>query len=1270
MNRISWAGIVLFFLITAQHIDNQAQNFSKSIQITWLEPWLYEDEEGVKSESLLFSGSISDEEFPTLPCYYAHFPVDADYAGYEVALSDEQYEPVPREQVRLIPSDFARPSVSVRAETVYEKKRPWVGFSFIPLRKAAGGYERLTSATVTIRGRGVRKAEATRSYAAHSVLQSGNFYRITVPETGIYKVTYNDLTTLGASVSGLPSARIALFGNGGGMLAESNAVSRHDDLQEMPIEIHDGGDGTFDPGDYFVFYAEGPHSWSYNNVEQRFTHSFNLYTDKASYFVTVDAGVGEKLRVTEVDHSSLTATGSATTFTHYGFIEEDKLNLKEGGRVWLGDKFDATTTATYTLALPAPPTGAGRMTVAVATTSVRYSTFAVSLDGQTIGSVGLQPTSGGNYADQVTRDLNFSASAGSHNLQLTYSKPTSSSVGYLNYIEWQIECQLRAGNGAMPFCAPQTMVDAVTQFFLANATGDTKVWDVTEPHGTRQMHGTLTNGTFTFKSRTDTLRRFVAFTLADCRSVGLGSRVANQDLHGSSQVDMVIVAHPDFITEAERLADFRRSHDGLSVKIVTPQQIYNEYASGEQDVCAIRDYMRMIYDRSGGAQPRYLLLFGRPSYDYRGIEGTCKLYVPNFQCSSIANSEYFKANDDFFGLLDENEGANSTGKSIDIAIGRFPVSTASQAKIAVDKTIQYASSEILGANTQSCNFGDWKNVVTFVGDDEDHNAHITTADACAQRAENGNANLNCEKIYFDAYQQVTYSSSARYPEVTIDFNNRMNKGSLLFTYVGHGGKYGLAHERIIDLTDISRWSNRYNQPWFFTMTCEFGWCDRAMVSPAESAFLNSHGGASGLVSTYRVAYTGGNHNYITHLFENIFTPTDGPITLGEANRQGKNAGSGNCSDFNMIYVIGDPAMRLALPRYQVVTDSINGIAVAAFTDTLKALTRVRVSGHIEDANGNAINDFDGVLQPSIYDKKVKMHTLQNDPNSYYYEFDVQKNILFKGNTTVSGGRFQYTFILPKDINYAYGTGKFSHYAHSHNGEAAGAFSQAVIGGMSDDTFTDANGPEIQLYMNDEKFVNGGIVNPSPTLLVKLSDEYGINTTGNGIGHDLVATLDDGGQVVLNSYYEAERDSYNRGVVRYPYENLAPGTHKLKVRAWDILNNVSERELEFVVASEEGFVLNHVLNYPNPFTTHTSFFFEHNRPGQQLDVLITIYTISGKVVRTLEATQLGDGFRSDPIEWDGLDDFGDKIGKGTYIYRLRVRTADGEQAEKIEKLVIL
>ena len=1271
MKKKSWVIFLIFSLIFFQHIDIQSQNIKKNISFQWKTPLGYELSDGSTLRLLYFDGAISSPDHETLPLFFERFETNAFYEEYNVILSDVQTVRMTQDEVSLIPNNFQENDFRATARTMVDRKRNYTALSILPIRKSGGSYEKLLSATVSVQPvRSSAKAVKTRTYAANSVLRSGSWYKIAVTKTGVHKVTYADLAATGMSVSGLASARLSLFGNGGAMLPEANGTDRYDDLQELPIEMHDGGDGIFNEGDYFLFYAEGPHGWNYNAAEQRFSHTFNLYDHTAYYFVNADAGVGSKRRILTTDNNALAPTATATTYTHYGFIENDQWCLGEAGRGWYGDRYDVTTSYSYALPLPSSVVGNGRLTVDVAAVSANHSSFAIKAGGNSLGSVTVSAISGADFAQSTNRDLSFPPIGGNVSVTIAYNKPTTSSSGYLNYLEWQCPCQLRLESGQTPFCRPESVGEnAVTQFQVANMTA-AKVWDVTEITAVSQMAGSLNGTTFSFNAPTDRLRKFVAFTDNQCYAVTPAGSVVNQDLHGSSQVDMVIVAHPDFTAQAERLAEFRRTNDGLSVKVVTPQQIYNEFSSGGQDITAIRDYMKMIYEKSQGNQPRYLLLFGRPSYDYRGIEGTCPLFVPNYQSASTLNEYNLRSNDDYFGILDDNEGGGSQGM-VDVAVGRFPVTTAAQAKIAVDKTIRYASREIMGSGTAYCNFGSWKNIATFVGDDEEGITHVVAADSAATRAERANPVINIEKIYLDAYEQVTYSSSARYPEVTKAINNRMNAGCLLFAYFGHGGKNGWAHERIIELTDINKWANRYNQPWMVTLTCEFGWYDRALTAPAEMVFLNANGGAAGMITTSRVAFTVSNQRYGEALFSRIFDRDDHKsIPIGEANRNTKNECGGARDERNMIYVMGDPAMRLAVPLYNVVTDSINGVPVNGNLDTLRALSRVTVSGHIEDNYGNFLPDFNGGLYPSVYDKKTTEHTLQNDPGSNYFEFQVQKNILFKGNVTVKDGRFSFSFILPKDINYVYGNGKISYYAYCNRAEASGSFRDAVVGGISDVPVNDSKGPEIELYMNDENFVNGGTVNTSPTLLVKLKDDYGINTTGNGIGHDLVAIIDGKEQTVLNNYYEAERDSFNCGAVRYPYEKLSAGSHTVKVRAWDILNNVSESELEFVVVSDEGPVLDHVLNYPNPFTTHTSFFFEHNLPGTELDILITIYTISGKVVKSINTKQVTEGFRSEPIPWDGRDDFGDRLGRGTYLYRLKVRTPDGKQAEKFEKIVIL
>lgn len=1270
-NKKTLVVVLLFFLFVLQVIDIQAQNFQKKIDIEWQKPLEYAYSNGEVQQLLYFKDAVSAAAFPTLPAYFERFHTSTAYDEFEIKVENEVFVPMTSEEISLIPSDFTAASIGFHVENGVEKKQNYACLSFIPIRKVGGGrYEKLVSASVLITPKGQSKmGEKSKTYVANSVLQRGNWYKVGVKNTGIYKISFAELKEMGIVDQPFASQSLSVFGNGGAMLPEKNVNSGVDDLQELPVWMADGGDGMMGEGDYLLFYAEGPHSWTFSSSDQRFEHHYNLYHSEACYFVNVE-GIGAGKRILTEDNASLVATTDITTYDAYGFYEEDLLHIGEGGRNWYGDKYDAVVERSYSLNFPPVVLQPMRLTLAVAATSARASSFSVLVNNQSVGRVSVSSIIGNDWAEAKQADLSFLAN-GTTNVTLQYEKSTYSSIGYLNYIEWQALAKLTMFGNQMPFCSVYSIGNGnVARFQLENSSSSVQVWDVTSIANVKQMQGSLFENTFSFKATADSLRKFIAFNGNAFYSVSNLGRVLPQNLHGTSQVDMVIIAYPDFVSQAEKLADFHRQQDGLSVKVVTPQQVYNEFSSGAQDVTAIRDYMRMIYDKSNGQYPRYLLLFGRPSYDYRNIEGTCKLYVPNYQSASAMSDNSLRANDDYFALLDEGEGENCVGM-VDLAVGRFPATTVEQAAIAVQKTIQYSTAEVLGDETGSSNYGDWKNVLTFVADDEDGTTHISAADQSATISQNSNADINIEKIYLDAYQQVTYSASERYPDVTKDINHRMNRGCLLFTYVGHGGKYGWAAERIIELADIRNWQNKYNLPWMVTLTCEFGWYDRAAISPAELAFFNANGGVAGLVTTARVAFTGSNLNYGNHFYTHIFDKVDGrPITIGEINRLAKNNSGGAINSLNMLYVLGDPAMRLKIPEYKVVTDSINGVDVASFTDTLRALTRVTVVGHIENSNGSRLNDFSGTLLPSIYDKKIVSRTLQNDVGSGYFEFEEQKNVLFKGNVTVHNGGFKFSFMLPKDINYAYGNGKFSYYAHGQMIDATGNYSNVIIGGMGSEILNDDEGPEIEVYMNDDKFVSGGTVNTSPTLFIKLKDDYGINTTGSGIGHDLVAILDDGDNTILNDYYVAEKDSFNCGTVRYPYENLSLGKHTLKVRAWDILNNVSEKSIDFVVASSEGLTLDHVLNYPNPFTTHTSFYFEHNKPNTSLDIVVSIFTISGKLVKTLTDTQMNTGFRSNPIEWNGRDDYGDKLGKGTYVYRLKVRTADGQQAEKIEKIVLL
>ncbi|HPD54515.1 MAG TPA: type IX secretion system sortase PorU, partial [Bacteroidia bacterium] len=432
-----------------------------------------------------------------------------------------------------------------------------------------------------------------------------------------------------------------------------------------------------------------------------------------------------------------------------------------------------------------------------------------------------------------------------------------------------------------------------------------------------------------------------------------------------------------------------------------------------------------------------------------------------------------------------------------------------------------------------------------------------------------------------------------------------------------------------------------------------------------------------LFTTSRLAFSSSNNNLCQRFFTHVFTPINGRMpTMGEVFEQTKIDVYTDPYVRNFL-LIGDPALRMAYPQYEVVTSTINGVPANLPTDTLKALSRITVTGEVRGLNGSRLTSFNGTLYPTVYDKTETIYTLGNDINvtndpSFPAPFQLRKNVIFRGKVSVTNGTFSFTFIVPRDIRFQYGYGRISYYAQNGQTDAHGYNNDIVVGGYNSLAAADSKGPEIRLYMNDEKFVRGGLTDANPYLYAIVSDTSGINTIGNGIGHDMTAELStETNKIhVLNDYFESDLNSYQNGKVYYPFSELSPGPHTVTFKVWDVYNNSSESSTDFIVAESADLALSHVLNYPNPFTTRTTFMFEHNRPYTNLDVQVQVFTVSGKLIKTISGKIFSTGYRSDDLHWDGLDDFGDRIGRGVYVYKLRVRASDGSYADKFEKLVIL
>ena len=816
---------------------------------------------------------------------------------------------------------------------------------------------------------------------------------------------------------------------------------------------------------------------------------------------------------------------------------------------------------------------------------------------------------------------------------------------------------------------------------MSNSNSSIKIWEITDKINVKEVNTNLQGNVSSFILSTNTLREFIAFDGTSYLMPENLGKVENQDLHGLGFYDLLIITHKDFISEANRLADIHRKDDSMSVLVVTPALIYNEFSSGIVDITAIRDFVKMFYDRAATQEemPDYLLLFGDGSYDPKNRIISNTNFIPAFQSLESLHPVSSFVTDDYFGLLDINEGENAYGV-LDIGVGRLPVNTIDEARNIIEKIIKYTSKrdlteDIIGDNTvlkPISNFADWRNVICFIADDDDvfndviTHSHRMDAEYVANFIDSTYNNYNIDKIYLDAYIQESTTGGQRYPEANRAINDRMKKGALVINYTGHGGEVGWTHERVLEISDINKWDNKFNMPFFLTGTCEFTrFDDPERVSAGELVLHNPNGGGIGLFTTTRATFPNMELNRLFYVNALNNNGSSKP-RLGDVIRETKSTISAR-----KYLLLADPAVSLAYPQHQIITTQINNKPVGVSIDTLKAFAKITISGIIQDKNGNKLTWFNGKVYPTVYDKPSAITTQANDGGNTM-TFNLQNNILYKGKATVKNGEFSFTFIVPKDIAYIYGPGRISYYAENGNVDGHGYFEEIIIGGSDDNVDTDITGPEVEIFLKDETFVFGGMTDENPLMIVYVSDSNGINTIGSGIGHDIVAVLDNftDKPVILNSFYESDLDSYTNGTIRYQFTDLSPGFHKLKLKVWDGYNNSTDAYTEFVVAESAKMALLHVFNYPNPFTTHTRFFFDHNQPETEMQVMIQIFTISGRLIKTINSNVLTNGYRSEPINWDGRDDFGDRIGKGVYIYRLRVQTENGSSSEKIEKLVIL
>ncbi|GAB4133928.1 MAG: type IX secretion system sortase PorU [Raineya sp.] len=1112
--------------------------------------------------------------------------------------------------------------------------------------------------------------------AQNSVLSSGSWYKIAVSQSGLYKITAQNLRNWGIDISQINPHHIAIYGNGGGMLPQANNDPRPTDLTENAIWVAGEEDNRFDNEDFIIFYAEGADKIKYNPINQRLEHEKNLYDDNNYYFLTIKNQAGLRVQ----NQASVPASLNISVFDEYLYHEKDLTNIlsQQGrggsGREWYGELFNGNSQVVlnYNVEGIAPNTNA-IFTSSVLSQSFSNASFSININGQNIATQNLPPIVDATYSSKGSISvesfvLNTAQIPNLPEWKVTYSyqQQGSGTRGYLNYFSLQYKRNLRLYGNQTVFRSIESLSASSSNFVVSNVSADTKIWDISNPLQAKNQQFTFSNGQATFGANSSSLKEFIVWQGSDFPSPQFVGTIPNQNLRATPTPNLLIVAHPDFLPEAERLATFRRSNDGLLVQVANVSQIYNEFSSGRQDVSAIRDFVRYLYQKTPSTL-RYVLLFGAASFDYKDRVSNNTNFVPIYESRESLHPIYSYSSDDYFGFLEDNEGqwqetfnnVPTFDHTLDVGVGRLPARTPQEAQQLVDKLIAYANHKE--------NLGAWRKNVIFLADDGDANQHQTDADRLANKVEDNYPKYNVEKIYLDAFSQISSGGNERSPACKEAFSKSIDRGALIVNYTGHGGEIGWTQEEVFRKQDMKNWKNPNQLPLMVTATCEFGrYDDPSIVSGAEEAILMPNKGAIALVTTTRPVFSSTNFILNNVFYDYVFEPIAGQMPrLGDIIRLTKNASLSGSINRNFS-LLGDPSMRLAYPQENIVITHISP------TDTLRAMSKIRIEGEIQEINGGLINDFNGILEATIFDKLAIRSTLGTQ-NYAKMNFSVRDIRLFNGRASVKNGRFAFEFVVPRNINYTFGNGKISLYAADFNKkiDAGMGKNDVIVGGTTPNPISDNTPPRIKLFMNDTTFLSGGLVNQNPILLAHLFDENGINISSAGIGQDITAYLNDSINHVriLNNFYTADLDTYQSGKVIFPFQNLPNGKYTLTLKAWDTFNNSAEEKIDFVVASSAQLALRNVFNYPNPFSQKTTFSFEHNRFGEELVLELEIFNVQGeKMFAQTAILEQADALQR-TFNLD-LSLNGTKFADGVYIYRLSLRSPDGQKASTNSKLVIL
>lgn len=1098
-----------------------------------------------------------------------------------------------------------------------------------------------------------------RKSIINSVLATGTWYKFETNSEGIYKITKGQLSSLGIDANSVDPRTIKVYNNSGKVLSENLNDARPVDLQENAIYVSGESDGSFDDNDFILFYGRGNIFWEYDAASNKYKRYFHSYSNTNYFWITFGGAQGKRV-VQKASNNSATYF-EQTSSTDFSSLEEDKRNIAQTGRIYLGDEFNSSSLEhSYTTKLD------GRINsypINYVYRFVNASSDNILLDvtenttlisSQTLFGYGSAP-----YIDGIgyVRNITYSGTLPDNRSVLKFKLNNPASIttnGYLDYFEITYQKELKAFNDNLVFYSKDTTANI--QYSLNSfSNSNIIVFDVTDYANVQMITNPtlVSGGQFVFQSNElkDNVHKYIAVgdNNFQFKTITNIVQATNSNIHGISDgAKFIIITHKNFVDAANRLKEYRQNQAPVKIStiIIDIDDIYNEFSGGNVDVTAVRDFLKYAFT-NWNITPEYVLFMGKGTYDPKNVEGLNNNFVPATETLESLSLIPSFTSDDYYLKINGNDSF------VDLASGRMTVRKSEEANNIIDKIIEYENSTSTGV---------WRNLITLVSDDGFTSTSFEGSEHTAPSEVLGNtiipASFDINKIYMATYPVELTSLGRRMPDVNKAIIDAINNGTLILNYVGHGAPDLWAHENVfVQSITIPQ---LHNDKYFFlsAATCDFGYYDIPdYQSAAEELLFLKNAGAIGAFTASRLVYSSLNHSLMYQLFNDLLTtPKDTlnlSIPIGKANFLTKQIFHG--TNDQKYHILGDPTLRLAIPQYQANIDSINSQNVSTATSIqVKALSNTNINGEIKNIDGSTWSDFNGEGLLTVFDseRSVPIPSINN------YPMTLQGGVIFRGRISVSNGKFSTNFVVPKDISYENKNGKVLLYFTGQNIDGLGFTNKVIVGGTDTSTINDGKGPVIDIFYDNLNSRNNALISPNSKLIVKLSDNTGLNTTGTGIGHKLEGILNDNenSPIDFTNYFASDLNSGGKsGQIDYIFNNLEPGDYKIRIKAWDVFNNFSSQESFFSVVSQNELLIRNVYNYPNPFASNTTFTFQQNL-NTFLDVKVKIYTVSGRLIRNIEKNNISDKFVT--VAWDGRDQDGDIIANGTYLYKIIVKTVDG------------